>query len=127
MNSDPGSGSMIVLENDLDKNKEELKIRRLFSRDEWSVRAQCPVCEHPIDESLLSQVRSFPTMSIDDNVKYINEQKNLLQRVLSVEKERLSNANIESQRMENEIKSLMTQISEFQRSLSGMVPSELMA
>ena len=66
-------------------------------------------------------------MSIDDNVKYINEQKNLLQRVLSVEKERLSNANIESQRMENEIKSLMTQISEFQRSLSGMVPSELMA
>lgn len=118
---------MIVLESDLEKNKEEQKIRKLFSRDPWSTKAQCPVCEQPIDESLLSQVRSFPTMSIDDNVKYINEQKSLLQDVLSVEKERQYNANIESQRISSEIKDLMRQISEFQRSLSGMIPSELMA
>lgn len=117
---------MVVLEADLQKNKEEQKIKQLFAHDSWSVKEHCPVCEQAIDESLLSQVRSFPTMSIDDNIKYINEQRKLLEDVLSVEEERKSNALIENRRIEETIKSLMSQISDIQRSLSGSIPAEMM-
>ena len=117
---------MIVLESDLQKNKEEQKIKKLFAHDGWSVKEHCPVCEQGIDESLLSQVRSFPTMSIDDNIKYINEQRKLLEDVLSVEEERKTNALIESQRSQETIKSLMLQVSDIQRSLSGSIPAEMM-
>lgn len=117
---------MDVLDSDLKKNKEEQKIKKLFAHDGWSVKEHCPVCEQKIDESLLSQVRSFPTMSIDDNIKYINEQRKLLKDVLSVEEERKSNALIESQRLDETIKSLMSQISDIQKSLSGAIPAEIM-
>lgn len=117
---------MVVLEADLQKNKEEQKIKQLFAHDSWSIKEHCPVCEQAIDESLLSQVRSFPTMSIDDNIKYINEQRKLLEDVLSVEEERKSNALIENRRIEETIKSLMSQISDIQRSFSGSIPAEMM-
>lgn len=65
-------------------------------------------------------------MSIDDNIKYINEQRKLLEDVMSVEEERKSNALIESQRLEENIRSLMSQISDIQRSLSGSIPAEMM-
>ncbi len=118
---------MTVLKSDLRKNKEEQKIKKLFAHDKWSTKEHCPVCEQEINETLLSQVQSFPTMSIDDNIRYINEQRKLLEDVLSLEEEKKSNALIESQRLEETIRHLMSQHSDIQRSLSGAIPVEMMA
>lgn len=118
---------MQVLDDDLQKNKEDQKIRKLFDRDSWSIKAQCPVCEQSIDESLLSQVKSFPTMSLDENVKYIIDQKDILRDVLVIEEEQKKNYEFESNYLSSEITLLMKQNSEIQKSLSGTIPSELMA
>ncbi|WP_292529183.1 hypothetical protein, partial [Mesorhizobium sp.] len=116
-----------VLARDLQKNKEELKIRRLFNRDEWAITSACPVCEQSIDGTLLSQMRSFPTMSIDENVEYITDQRNLLQDIISVEIARRERHQVESEQLGNEISIALTQQSEIQKSLAGAIPSELMA
>lgn len=116
-----------VLARDLQKNKEELKIRRLFNRDEWAITSACPVCEQSIDGTLLSQMRSFPTMSIDENVEYITDQRNLLQDIISVEIARRERHQVESEQLGNEISIALAQQSETQKSLAGAIPSELMA
>ncbi|RWD38319.1 MAG: hypothetical protein E5V66_05250 [Mesorhizobium sp.] len=116
-----------VLARDLQKNKEELKIRRLFNRDEWAITSACPVCEQSIDGTLLSQMRSFPTMSIDENVEYITDQRNLLQDIISVEIARRERHQVESEQLGKEISIALTQQSEIQKSLAGAIPSELMA
>lgn len=66
-------------------------------------------------------------MSLDENVKYITEQKKLLEEVLSIELERRKNAKLESDHLASQIKLSVVQHSELQRSLSGVIPSELMA
>ncbi len=116
-----------VLARDLQKNKEELKIRGLFNRDKWAIRSSCPVCEQPVDGTLLSQMRSFPTMSIEDNVEYITDQRNLLQDMTAVEVATSERAQVESEHLAKEISFALTQHSEIQKSLVGAIPSDLMA
>lgn len=116
-----------VLNKDLEKNKEEQKIRNLFGRDRWATKQECPVCEQRIDESLLSQVKSFPTMSIDENVKYISDQKAVLTEIIKIQTERGKNSEVEIVSLNNDIRQLLHEHSQIQRSLSGTIPSELMA
>ncbi|WP_394890101.1 hypothetical protein [Mesorhizobium sp. AaZ16] len=116
-----------VLARDLQKNKEELKIRGLFNRDKWAIRSACPVCEQTIDGTLLSQIRSFPTMSIEENVEYITDQRNLLQDIIAVEIARREDHQVESEHLGNDISVALAQQSEIQKSLAGAIPSELMA
>ncbi len=66
------------------------------------------------------------TVSHLSELIHINEQRKLLEDVLSVEEERKTNALIESQRSQETIKSLMLQVSDIQRSLSGSIPAEMM-
>lgn len=115
-----------VIEEDLAKNKEEVKIRKLFSLDNWSVKEQCPVCEQSIDESLLSQLKSFPTMSIDENLKYLQEQKVILEEVIKIEISEADTLEKEIAIISSQIKILMEQHAEIQNSLSKSIPSELM-
>jgi hypothetical protein len=117
----------VALELDLEKNKEEHKIRKLFRRDEWSVGAHCPVCEHEIDETLLSQVKSFPTMSIEQNIKYIKDQLDLLKEMILIDEKQRDSAELEKKHLTSEIDLLMKRHFDIQRSLSGVIPSDFMA
>ncbi len=116
----------VALELDLEKNKEEHKIRKLFHRDEWSVGAHCPVCEHEIDETLLSQVKSFPTMSIEENIKYIKDQLDLLKEMILIDEKQRESAELEKKHLSSEIDLLMKRHFDIQRSLSSVIPSDLM-
>lgn len=116
----------VALELDLEKNKEELKIRKLFHRDGWSVGAHCPVCEHEIDETLLSQVKSFPTMSIEENIKYIKDQLDLLKEMILIDEKQRDSAELEKKHRSSEIDSLIKRHFDIQRSLSGVIPSDVM-
>ncbi|RYD50625.1 MAG: hypothetical protein EOP52_13700 [Sphingobacteriales bacterium] len=116
-----------VLTVDLDKNKEEQKLKRLFAHDRWVIKCQCPVCERPIDETLLSQLKNFPAMSLEENVKYISDQKSLLESVLEVEQEQKKVLEREIAHMTSKLNELFEDQSNIQRSLTGYIPSEYMA
>jgi hypothetical protein len=116
-----------VLARDLQKNKEELRIRGLFKQATWSVANACPVCEQPVDGTLLSQTRRFPTMSIEANVQYITDQRNLLQDIIPVETARRDESVAEVQLLGKEISTALAEQSEIQGSLAGAIPSDLMA
>ncbi|ANL30758.1 hypothetical protein AMC90_PC00108 (plasmid) [Rhizobium phaseoli] len=116
-----------VLASDLRKNKEELKIRGLFNRDKWSTRNACPVCEQTVDGTLLSQIRSFPTMSIEENIEYITDQRNLVQDMIAVEHARAEQLRGESELVGKELSTALAEQSDVQKSLAGAIPSELMA
>ncbi|MBO9102193.1 MULTISPECIES: hypothetical protein [unclassified Rhizobium] len=118
---------LVVLARDLQKNKEELKIRGLFNRDKWAIKSACPVCEQPVDGTLLSQIRSFPTMSIEENVEYITDQRNLLQDMTAVEIAKREHSQLESEQLAKDISIALAQHSEIQKSLAGAIPSDLMA
>jgi hypothetical protein len=66
-------------------------------------------------------------MSIDENIKYIADQKNLLDSILKIEEEKQQRARLEVGHLTEKIGKLMTEHSEIQKSLSGTVPAELMA
>lgn len=118
---------MDTLVKDLKKNKEEQKIEKIFSGDRWAEHQQCPVCDRPVDGTLLSQLRSFPTMTIGENVKYIEEQKELLESVIKVEQSKVAQLNEQSLGLGADITTLIAQHGELQRSLSGALPADLMA
>lgn len=112
---------------DLQKNREELRIRNLFNREKWSASNACPVCEQPVDGTLLSQLRSFPTMSIDENVKYISDQHDLIVSMIAAETAGLDHSKAEAEELEYQITSALDEQAKLQRSLTSSMPSVLMA
>jgi hypothetical protein len=70
------------LEEDLQKNKDALKLQKfgsMLSRD--LDPNHCPTCEQPIDDTLLPQGTLDAVMSIGDNIEYIGAQRKAFKRL----------------------------------------------
>jgi hypothetical protein len=67
---------IVQLDEDLQKNKDALKLRKFGS---MLVRElshdHCPTCEQPIDDALLPQGTLDKVMSVEDNIDYIDSQR----------------------------------------------------
>ncbi|PHC91645.1 hypothetical protein COF42_03375 [Bacillus wiedmannii] len=61
---------------DLRKYKDVEKIRKLGSLDEMEfTKGVCPTCHQVVEDSLLQQNTSINPMSIEENIKFLEEQK----------------------------------------------------
>lgn len=70
------------LEEDLQKNKDALKLKRLGSTLSREIDPNhCPTCEQLIDQSLLPQGTLEAVMSIEDNIEYLGAQRKVFKRL----------------------------------------------
>ena len=70
------------LSEDLQKNTDALKLKKLGSRlSEIVSREQCPTCDQEIEDVLLPQGTRAAVMSVGDNIEFIKSQKNIFLQV----------------------------------------------
>lgn len=70
------------LEEDLQKNKDTLKLQKFGSTLSREMGPNhCPTCEQPIDDALLPQGTLDAVMSIEDNIEYIGAQRKAFKRL----------------------------------------------
>jgi hypothetical protein len=74
---------IVQLEEDLQKNKDTLKLQKFGSILSRELRPNhCPTCEQPIDDALLPQGTLDTVMSIEDNIEYIGAQLKAFRRLV---------------------------------------------
>lgn len=70
------------LEEDLQKNKDALKLHKFGSTLSREIDPNhCPTCEQPIDQSLLPPGTLDSVMSIEDNIEYLSAQRKVFKRL----------------------------------------------
>ncbi|MFR1888367.1 MAG: hypothetical protein ACLSX0_01185 [Anaerostipes caccae] len=74
---------------DIVNNKDAKKLRDLGSKIDSEILGDiCPVCHQPIQDSLLPYQNKYVYMSIDDNIKHLNAQKEMYEFALNARKQR---------------------------------------
>jgi len=67
---------LAAVEQDLRRNKDAKKLRHFGSMLPLHVsQGECPTCQQPLQDSLLSQALEAAPMSLDDNIGFIESQK----------------------------------------------------
>lgn len=67
---------LAAVEQDLRRNKDAKKLRQFGSMLPLHVsQGECPTCQQPLQDSLLSQALEAAPMSLDDNIGFIESQK----------------------------------------------------
>lgn len=70
------------LEEDLQKNKDALKLQNFGSKLSRELDPNhCPTCEQALDQSLLPQGTLESVMSIEDNIEYLGAQRKVFKRL----------------------------------------------
>lgn len=70
------------LEEDLQKNKDALKLQKFGSTLSRELDPNhCPTCDQPIDQSLLPQGTLDSIMSLEDNIEYLGAQRKAFMRL----------------------------------------------
>lgn len=68
-----------VIETDISNNKDAARLRDLGSElDLYTSKDVCPTCHQDISDSLLPLPKDMPIMSIDENIRHLNAQKDML-------------------------------------------------
>lgn len=68
-----------LIENDLRNNKDAARLRKLGSEQGCSTANNvCPTCHQPIQDSLLPLIEESKIMSIDENIRHLEAQKEML-------------------------------------------------
>ncbi|NLD49848.1 MAG: hypothetical protein GX660_22115 [Clostridiaceae bacterium] len=69
-----------IIKEDLTNNRDVLKLKNMGSTQEWQINKEiCPTCQQRIHDCLLPQEDSYNLMTIDDNIKYLEAQKEMME------------------------------------------------
>lgn len=96
-----------ILENvnlDLNNNKDAKKIMELGSIKNTSIgKKVCPLCNSKIEDSLLLSQRNYNTMSIEENIEHLKQQKKLIEYAIDNRKLNISNYSDNRTKIKTEI------------------------
>ncbi|WP_435924090.1 hypothetical protein [Paenibacillus sp. DYY-L-2] len=69
-----------IIKTDINNNKDAARLRNLGSGlDLYTSKDICPTCHQDIADTLLPLPNHMPIMSIDDNIRHLNAQKDMLE------------------------------------------------
>lgn len=90
--------SLEAIDLDLENNKDILKIKKLGSTKDWSINDNiCPTCNQHIQDILIPQSNNIKVMSIEENIRHLEAQKNMIEFSIKSSKnnELIINSNIQ--------------------------------
>lgn len=71
--------SIEILNKDILNNKDAFKLKKLGSSEDWLInRNVCPTCQQEIHDSLLPQDIKYDFMTIEENIKHLENQKKMM-------------------------------------------------
>lgn len=89
---------------DLSNNKDAARLRKLGSELQFEFADErCPVCHQKITDSLLPHSIDTPVMSIDDNIRHLEAQKDMLEFSLASHTSHKDNLEKEIQTIESRL------------------------
>ncbi|RNA68794.1 hypothetical protein [Alteribacter keqinensis] len=72
-------GQLLTVKEDLQNNKDVLKLKKFGSKMNFSINNNiCPTCHQGIKDSLLSQELEQTPMNVEDNIKFLENQKKMI-------------------------------------------------
>lgn len=96
-----------ILENinlDLNNNKDAKKIMELGSIKNTSIgKKVCPLCNSKIEDSLLLSQKNYNTMSIEENIEHLKQQKKLIEYAIGNRKLNINNYSDNRDKIKSEI------------------------
>lgn len=96
-----------ILENinlDLSNNKDAKKIMELGSIKNTSIgKKVCPLCNSKIEDSLLLSQKNYNTMSIEENIEHLKQQKKLIEYAIDNRKLNINNYSDNRDKIKSEI------------------------
>ena len=96
-----------ILENinlDLNNNKDAKKIMELGSIKNTSIgKKVCPLCNSKIEDSLLLSQKNYNTMSIEENIEHLKQQKKLIEYAIDNRKLNINNYSDNRDKIKSEI------------------------
>ncbi len=83
LNSEALESRMKVVAEDLVRNKDTRKLRDFGASGNLVLaRNECPACHQPVNDTLLSQRLEQQVMGLDENIAYLEAQRQTLERML---------------------------------------------
>lgn len=96
--------SLEIINKDLENNKDIRKLKKLGGLTESSLSKNiCPTCNQNINDCLLEQLHEINTMTVEEQIKHLTDQKAMVEYSLNSHKNNVSS-------LENEIKYLESEI-----------------
>lgn len=96
-----------ILENinlDINNNKDAKKLMELGSIKKTSIGKNiCPLCQSKIEDSLLLNQKEYNSMSIEENIEHLNQQKKLIEYAINNRKVNISIYNDNKTKIKSEI------------------------
>lgn len=112
------TGNIEIIENDLKNNKDVVKLEKLGSKIGLATsKGVCPVCQQSIQDSLLPKVNDMNIMGVDENIRHLEAQKEMLKYALESHIQNQSN-------LEKEIIALKSEMFSLQK-LAKIIRSDL--
>lgn len=103
--------SLEIINKDLENNKDIRKLKKLGGLAESSLSKNiCPTCNQKINDCLLEQLFEINTMTIEEQIKHLSDQKRMIEYSLSSHKNNISNLENEVKYLEGEINSKIKEI-----------------
>jgi hypothetical protein len=109
---------LVALRDDLQRNRDALRLRSFGSVAEWSSSDHlCPTCHQRVTDALLPQGTAENAMSLEDNITFISNQIRTFERLRENTAQLISRKDAELDSLRAEISSLRTQIRAIRQSL----------
>jgi len=114
------------IENDLSKNKSYKKILQLGGEVQCDVaKSVCPTCHQRINDSLLPHDIHQEPMRIDDNIKYLESEKGMIEKYIEGQKKFLQEQSSKQKILQEDLKNIRTDIRRIKKDLTenSRIPS----
>lgn len=106
--------SLAAVEYDLKNNKEIVRLKKLGSDKNLIFNeGKCPLCRHNIQDSLITPMSNVKVMSIEENIRHLESQENII-------KFSLKSSTINESKMRNNIRLLEKKIITYRRILRSI-------
>lgn len=96
--------SLEIINKDLENNRDIQKLKKLGAlKSSKIINDICPTCNQKIKDCLLSQSDNLNVMSVEDNIKHLQEQKKLLEFTIKAHKNNIEQYNKFAENMKTNI------------------------
>jgi hypothetical protein len=100
-----------ALEEDLQRNNDAIRLKNLGSTQRLSLYENtCPTCQQPVSDSLLSQDFREKFLPLEENIRFLKEQKQIASLALSEAESRFQNKRLQLESARAELNELRSSI-----------------
>lgn len=98
------NSNLEIIESDLRNNKDAARLRNLGSELGCLLSENlCPVCQQPIQDTLLPVVEGMEIMSVDENIRHLEAQKQMICYARESHKQNKENMDLQLQNLQGKV------------------------